>query len=546
VTEGPLGAFHFLRPEWLLLLLPAALVVWLVERDEDPLRPFKGLIAPHLLPHLVIGGHRRWRVRPIHLAALGLFLASIALAGPTWQREAPPFAQEKAALVVALDLSRGMDAIDVSPTRLERAKQKVRDLLDLRKGAKTALVAYAGSAHVVLPLTEDGKILETYLEALATGLMPVPGQDAPAALTLAESLLGKEPVPGTILFVTDGIAKAQVPPFVAHQKASRNQVVVLGVGTSQGGPIREGKGFLTEGGRRVVAKLDREGLLALAHETGALVATATLDDADVTRIQRGIQSHMESLVQKDESARFRDFGWYLTPVLAFLAGLWFRRGWTIRWASVLAFGLFAPPAARADDFRLVDLFATRDQQGRYYFERGDYKEAAARFLDPLWKGAACYRAADYACAVDAFASVDTPEAWYDLGNAYARQGELKLALAAYDKALASRPDWPDAKANRDRVQSLIPKPKKEDDQETQADPNQKPDEIKFDEKGKKGKLGKVEVKQLTDEEIAQMWLRGVQTSPADFLRRKFALQAVSAERGGAAKPSSSPAAGKTP
>jgi Ca-activated chloride channel family protein len=546
VTEGPLGAFHFLRPEWLLLLLPAALVVWLVERDEDPLRPFKGLIAPHLLPHLVIGGRGRWRVRPIHLTALGLFLASIALAGPTWQREAPPFAQEKAALVVALDLSRGMDAIDVAPTRLERAKQKVRDLLDLRKGAKTALVAYAGSAHVVLPLTEDGKILETYLEALATGLMPVPGQDAPAALTLAESLLAKESVPGTILFVTDGISKAQVPAFVAHQKASRNQVVVLGVGTSQGGPIREGKDFLTEGGRRVVAKLDREGLLALAHETGALVATATLDDADVTRIQRGIQSHMESLVQKDESARFRDFGWYLTPVLAFLAGLWFRRGWTIRWASVLAFGLFSPPAARADDFHLVDLFATRDQQGRYYFEHGDYKEAAARFLDPLWKGTACYRAADYACAVDAFASVDTPEAWYDLGNAYARQGELKLALAAYDKALASRPDWPDAKANRDRVQSLIPKPKKEDDEETQADPNQKPDEVKFDEKGKKGKLGKVEVKQLTDEEIAQMWLRGVQTSPADFLRRKFAVQAASAERGGAAKPPSPSPAGKAP
>src|SRR5262249_24868749 len=154
-------------------------------------------------------------------------LATLALAGPTWQREAPPFAQDEAALVVALDLSRGMDAIDVQPTRLERAKQKVRDLLELRKGAKSPLVAYAGSAAVGLPLPGAAALLEPLREALDPGLMPVPGKDAPAALALAESLLAKEPVPGTILFVTDGIPKAQVPAFAAHQKTSRSQVVAL-------------------------------------------------------------------------------------------------------------------------------------------------------------------------------------------------------------------------------------------------------------------------------------------------------------------------------
>jgi Ca-activated chloride channel family protein len=130
--------------------------------------------------------------------------------------------------------------------------------------------------------------------------------------------------------------------------------------------------------------------------------------------------------------------------------------------------------------------------------------------------------------VDAFARVDTPEAWYDLANAYAKRGELKLAVQAYDKALALRPAWPDAEANRERVAALIPKEKKPDDEQGEADPSQEPDEVKFDDKGKKGKRGQVELEELTDQQIAQMWLRGVQTSPAEFLRLKFAVQAQEA------------------
>ena len=269
--------------------------------------------------------------------------------------------------------------------------------------------------------------------------------------------------------------------------------MVLGIGTSEGGPIREGKGFASEGGRRVVAKLDREGLLALGRETGALVATVTLDDRDVARIQQGIETHIEPAKGEDAGARYRDFGWYAAPILALAAGLWFRRGFTLRWAAIFACCWLCPAASEGADFHFADLWATRDQQGRYHFERGEFQRAAELFRDPMWKGAACYRAGDYACAVDAFARVDSPEAWYDLGNAYARQGELKLAVEAYDKALAARPSWPDAKANRDLVASRIPRPRKDDDEEGEADPNQKPDEVKFDEKGSKGKRGEVEL-----------------------------------------------------
>jgi Ca-activated chloride channel family protein len=150
----------------------------------------------------------------------------------------------------------------------------------------------------------------------------------------------------------------------------------------------------------------------------------------------------------------------------------------------------------------------------------------------MWKGTACYRAGDYACAIDQFARVETPEAWFDLGNAYAKKGELKLSVAAYDEALKRRPGWPEATANRNLVASFIPKPPKEDEEQEEA-PEEKPDQVQFDDKGKKGKAGKIELPKASDKQIADIWLRGVNTSPAEFLRMKFAAQDEEAK--GAAK-----------
>ena len=123
-----------------------------------------------------------------------------------------------------------MNAVDVQPTRLERAKQKVRDLLALRAGARSALVAYAGSAHTVLPLCDDPSVFETFLAALDSDVMPVRGKAPARALALAEKLLADEPAPGSILFLTDGIAEEHAPAFAEHAQRSDDEVLVLAVG----------------------------------------------------------------------------------------------------------------------------------------------------------------------------------------------------------------------------------------------------------------------------------------------------------------------------
>ena len=205
-----------------------------------------------------------------------------------------------------------------------------------------------------------------------------------------------------------------------------------------------------------------------------------------------------------------------------------RHSLLIFFASVLMFGFPAP--AQSSDFEFMNLWMTPDQQGRYYFENGNYDEAAKRFKDPLWKGVSYYADGDFEAAIGEFAKVNTPEGYFNLGNAYAHNKNYEHAVKCYDTALKLSPDYHEVRINRDIVQALIEKKKKEEDeQEQQGDPSFEPDEIKFDEKGKKGKKGEIEQSMFTEEQIAEMWMRNIQTSPADFLRMKFAIQTENGE-----------------
>jgi len=520
--------FHFLRPWWLLALVAAPLLLRAVAQGDDVRARWRGTIAPHLLDHLVVARTASARFRPVHLTALMIVLGALALAGPTWRRERPPFVEDQAPLAIALDLSPTMDAIDVSPSRVERAKLKVHDLLALRPGGRTALFAYAGSAHMVLPLTDDANLLRTYVDALATGLMPVAGKDTARALRTIDEALAREETPGTILFLTDGVEPGATDALAKHD--GRNQILVLGIGTEEGGPVKTGAGsFLDDAsGRRVVAKLDADALRKLGRASDVEVATVTPDDTDVRWIARRVHTH---LAQKttDEQARWQDEGWWLTIPIALCGALWFRRGWTVRWVGgvllSLGLALAAPVPAHAAGSWFVDLWLTPDQQGRLAYERGDDAAAAELFTDPGWRGVALYRAGRYDEALTSFARVDSPESDFDQGNALAHLGKLDAAAERYRAALARRPDWPEAQANLALVENLSAQKKKDDEQEAE-EPSEKPDQVQFDEQGKKGKRGQVDAAA----QAAEMWMRGIQTTPAQLLARKFALEAQRQER----------------
>jgi Ca-activated chloride channel family protein len=535
---GQFANFHFIRPQWLLMLIPILLLFWLLRRKQSATKQWDRFISPHLLKHLIVGTEQKRRLRPVNLLMPVFILASLALSGPTWLQEPLPFTEDEAPLIIAMDLSAEMNAVDIQPSRLERAKQKVRDLLAERSGARTALLAYAGSAHMILPLTDDPQILEMYLASLNPDIMPERGKNASQALALAEEMLSGEITPGTVLFFTNAIDAEQIPTFVDHSQESRNAVMVLGIGTTQGGPIPTGGNMvLTDPeGNRVISTLDREGLEQLSKEADVYVTSITVDDSDVRRLNGRIKRHMTEILNEDENVKWKDFGYFLLFPLTLLSLFWFRRGWTIQWLSgfFLVVFLFQPAPVEAQEFRFIDLWLTADQQGRQLFEKGDYAGAALRFEDLLWKGTAFYYNKDYESAIQQFSRLETAESYFNLGNTYVHIEAYSQALESYEQALKQNPDYIEAKHNRKLVQEILNRIAQEEekkDQRTQSGSLQGADEIKMADPEDQTKREETEGEPIelqqemySDEQLNEMWMRRVQTSPADFLRNKFAYQ----------------------
>ncbi len=495
--------FHFLRPWWLIALLLPPLLIWMASRSGDIRERWKGMIAPHLLESLIVEPDHKNRLRPVWLLGMVMMLVVLGVAGPTWQREPPPFVSDTASLVIAVDLSPTMDATDISPSRIERVKLKIRDVLAARAGARTAVIAYSGTAHLVVPLTEDAALIESYTDALATRLMPKPGKDTGAAFQLADRLLRKDGGPGTILLLTDGIEDAAASP--GREIASN--LIILAVGTQEGGAIAGGG----------VSKLDIEGLKRFGSDTGASVATMTADDADIRWIVQRVATNF-SQQSASEGQRWRDLGWWLLLPTAFFYALSFRRGWVTRVAVLLvAVRVVLPDPAQSATFE--DIWLTPDQQGRLAYERGDYATAAAVFKDPMWKGTAYYRAGQFKEAANAFALSNTAQAWFNQGNALLHLGSFEEAIAAYENALEKRKGWPEADANLALAKRLL---KQQQDNEEPDQPNEKPDGVQFDDKGKKGKAATLDMA----EETSEMWMKNIQASPADLMARKFAIEAA--------------------
>jgi Ca-activated chloride channel homolog len=171
------------------------------------------------------------------------------------------------------------------------------------------------------------------------------------------------------------------------------------------------------------------------------------------------------------------------------------------------------------------LWLTPDQQGARHFDRGEFAEAAQAFQDPMWQGAAWYRAGEFEKAAQAFARRDTADAHYNQGNAWLLRGKYEAAIASYDRALSTRPDWKEARENRELAAARAKQVEREGggmgDQKIGAD------EIVFDNKAKKNEGQETQIageQAVTDASVQALWLRRVKTKPADFLKAKFAYQ----------------------
>jgi Ca-activated chloride channel homolog len=417
-----LHALHFLRPHWLwaLLALPVLWGLWRVRQRRGNV--WRNVVDAHLLPHLLEAGGKAVR-GTMWLGAIGYAIAVFALAGPSWRQTEQPLWQAQTPLVIALDLSSSSTASDLQPSRLLQARAKLATLLRERAGGQIALVAYAGEAFTVAPLTDDAANVALFLDALEPGVMPVDGQQADRAIAWSVRLLQQAGFEhGDILVLSD---HADAAADNAARAASRQgfRVSVLGLGTVSGAPYRDGEG------RFLHARLDAGSLRALATAgSGEYQALAT-DDSDLHAL--GVLDPGEagaSTQHGEKGLAWQDGGYWLLPPLMLLALFAFRRGGAFATLLLCVCLPMAMPANAAES----SLWKRADQEQHERIEQG----------------ADAYRKGDFAAAEKDFAGIDSTDAFYNQGNALAKQGRYDEAIAAYDRALKLQPKMEDAIENR--------------------------------------------------------------------------------------------------
>ena len=462
---------HWLRPFWLLLVPLLAWLVWHLWHRQQRAGRWQSLLPPAFHQVLLGGISRRNSRLPWLALGLGWLLAVLALLGPSWQRVEQVNLKRADPLVVVLDLSTSMLASDVAPNRLEQAKRKLLDLLHSRRDAPTGIVVFAGSAHTLVPLSDDLATTRNLLEALNPAIMPSPGQRADLGVRQALALLEQGAQgQGKILLIGSSLDQQEQDGIIEALGQQGERLQILGIGTREGAPIaQQGGGFMKDPhGAILLPRLDSAGLKRLANRLGGRYSNASLDDSDLRRLD--LLDRPQQLRDAEEPTQlsaWADQGhWLLLPLLL-LAACAGRRGWLL----CLPLLLVLPQPSYA--FEFDDLWLRPDQQGQRLLEAQKPAEAAQHFSDPQWQAQALYQAGDYNAAAERFAQGYSAADHYNRGTALAKAGELEAALDAYDQALERQPQMPAALANKALAEQALQQRKEQQQQQQEQEQEQK-------------------------------------------------------------------------
>ncbi|MFA0086779.1 VWA domain-containing protein [Vibrio sp. 10N.261.51.F12] len=567
--EQFIAQFHFIRPIWLIAFVPMFVVFYLRWKWESS-SSANSFLPAHLEKALTIQSQGWKNQLPLKMLILGVSLLIVVASGPTWQREASPFGEDKASLVIVLDVSESMLQQDIAPNRLERAKQKIQDLLDARHGGRTGLIVYAGSAHIAMPTTQDNRVFAPFLSAISPEIMPVAGKSAEQTLPLIQQQLDGQPG-SSVLLISDGATPSAVSAFEHAFSQSPTQLLILAMGN-----------------RDVVTQspLDLNSLQQLASSANGQVLEATIDDQDIKALTRYIDTHME--MNGESAMPWKDMGYGLLVPIALMLLLWFRKGWLVQWCLVMTFALPAmmPTSAWADDERALngqqsaqleansqgnteqmdtmlpkktlgdsayrwwmDLWFTPDQQGQRLFDEQRYLEAAQHYTDPKYKGVAYYYAMEYPLAHSEFLKMDSDLGYYYAASALARQREYiaarNMLRAILESDSLSDRLRPEVQQNLSVIEGIIGEINRVSESQTNTTESMEEsielgdnpqtaegaEEITNQELMKKETLNANEI--LGSEALADKWLKRVEADPKQFLRAKFQIQYLNQQAIGA-------------
>ncbi|WP_412513857.1 VWA domain-containing protein [Shewanella indica] len=460
-------SLHFIRPEWLWALVPLALLLVLQSRRQAGQSDWDRYIAPHLAPLLLTQGSKS---RQNRLPWLGLawLVAVLALSGPALYKKPLPVFASSTGRVLVMDMSLSMYATDAAPNRLTQARFRATDLLGQLNEGETALLAYAGDAFIISPLTRDRNTLLNLLPTLSPAIMPVRGSNLTAALEKAKELLSQGGhLQGDIILMTDGVGSRQLNAARQAIEGSHYRLGILAIGSSQGAPIRLPDGQLLKDSRNevVVPATDFGMLSELASAGNGILVPYSNDGKDLQTLVQWLATSSDATETDLAGDTWVDLGPYLAFLLLLPLLLSFRSGLPVLLLP-LSLGLLVSPPSQASGWD--DLWQTRDQQGMQAFKQEDFATAADKFVDPAWQGSARYRAGDYQGALQAFEQDDSATGLYNQGNALMQLGQFEEAANRYQEALKKDPQMQDAAANKVLADELREQQKAQQQQGSQS------------------------------------------------------------------------------
>jgi len=421
--------FHFLRPGFLWLLLPAALTLVLGLMGSREQVKWKSIIAPHLRPYIIQKGSEKIKKQLQLVVFVFTSFAILGLSGPTVKKIEIPGQILETPAVILMDLSQTMLADDIQPSRLERAKFKIRDFLDEKPGVRIALIGYAGTAHTVVPLTNDYSIIASHVNSLSPEIMPMEGNNLAAALNLADTLTRLTTAPGTVLLFSDDFSDESFTLLQQYVGQGKNKIEIVAMNTAG----------------------DSELMKRIASVEGITMNILTLDKSDMELLAKRISSNLEFKEEDEEKEDdWQDEGlWFAIP-FTLLVLIWFRKGWVIY--SLLIMLSFSSCSGGGT---VSDWWLTRDFQAQQHFDRGEFEEAAQLYEDPLHRGVAYFKSGDYEKAIAAFEEDTSAMAAYNLGLAYYKNGDYAAAGLAFGLAAEMDPGLPGARRNQELMQQHI-------------------------------------------------------------------------------------------
>ena len=452
--------FEFIRPAVLWLLIPS-IALFFVALIKHKKTTSEHLIAPHLAQFIMSESNTKTN-QPLWLVALFCSLGILFSAGPSFEKKQVPVFQSKSARVIVMDMSYSMYSTDILPNRLLQSRFKALDMIDLFKEGDTALIAYAGTAYTISPLTNDATTLANLIPSLSPEIMPDKGSNVLAGLDMAKELLTQAGyVDGDIILVTDGIEQQELTEVSDFTNNTQYRLSIYGVGTSQGAPIKlpEG-GFLKDTyGQIVVPKLNTSQLKNLATSSGGKFASYQPSSADIAIFSPSNNSELLK-DEKQSHALWRiDAGIYGLLLLLPLGLYLFRRS-----ALVGAFLIFSfLPQQNAFAVELPSLLKNTDQRALDAYQNKDYDSASAAQSTQL-KGSALYQQGDYEAAINQFSNDKSATGFYNYANALAKAGKLEESVEAYKQALALQDDFTEASENQALVEQLLNQQKDKQDQ----------------------------------------------------------------------------------